>query len=592
MSFVLPNNHKSPNKKVGRSRKKKERDPPVPKQKAGAHRGYETSVPELSTTPIVTTGYETEDSSKYFIDNFDNTSSLSVHDIYWSSMGPPTWREPVDSEELESIPVVRNYDRSEQPKPKGFLQFVSGSDEAIEDPFSGNGKPRGFLDYVNSFSDPRTKIVAKSAPTIDPPPRKSSSIVHRSPPRKCGQVAKQLSSSTNGMVQDLKKPLRVEGSLDKKSPRDWNKLTKSKTMVHGEVEAEIILRPDIGVYAELQKFKRTSQQTKARRHKSLETPSRDSLTDAIPVDGKPKGFMSFVDQEEWKNILAKAPAKIPRKRSLKDERILTENSSIEHSSGKLTFPKGNTPETQRKNPYGPAQAASSPRKARSHPLFSEGNALIPLGSAYDSGYTSEFRKPIAQQIPSIVPPEPSLQVRSQPSSPTYQLAASPPEISSPRFYNQSDSPYSLSDSLSDLNSSKAAKNTYDDATYPSAVPFLMQSAQLDCTILPNISSFTGHCDWNAEFQNLLETLFDSEESVHKMRTLCENFARVAKEIGTIIISELFVPQEQRKIPSVTDTVGGAAGGEKYVYLPERIFFKFAVDERGLYGGTEYIMKVC
>lgn len=37
-------------------------------------------------------------------------------------------------------------------------------------------------------------------------------------------------------------------------------------------------------------------------------------------------------------------------------------------------------------------------------------------------------------------------------------------------------------------------------------------------------------------------------------------------------------------------ITGIAGGEKYIYAPERIFFKIAVDKRGLYGGDEFIMK--
>ena len=98
-------------------------------------------------------------------------------------------------------------------------------------------------------------------------------------------------------------------------------------------------------------------------------------------------------------------------------------------------------------------------------------------------------------------------------------------------------------------------------------------------------------DWNTHFQYLIEKLFDSEDMVKELRKLCSEFAQVAKEIGTIIISELFLPLEKKTIPPITQTVGGFAGGEKYVYNPERIFFKFSVDFRGLYGGTEFIMKV-
>ena len=130
--------------------------------------------------------------------------------------------------------------------------------------------------------------------------------------------------------------------------------------------------------------------------------------------------------------------------------------------------------------------------------------------------------------------------------------------------------------------------TFITSSYPSLQP--LETKDSETAETP--PQFTEGRDWNAEFQFLMESLFDNEESIEKMRDLCECFAAVAKEIGTIIISELFLPPEDRTIPPVTGTMGGVAGGEKYVYAPERIFFKFAVDERGIYGGTEYIMKVC
>ncbi len=139
-------------------------------------------------------------------------------------------------------------------------------------------------------------------------------------------------------------------------------------------------------------------------------------------------------------------------------------------------------------------------------------------------------------------------------------------------------------------------------------------------------------DWNEEFQRLLErrNLADPANELKrtaKLRQLCEDFAAVAKKVGTTIVQELFLPPVQKTIPSVTSQVGGKqscmaivsmffslpslhtkhsskalsltipvllsgiAGGEKYIYAPERIFFKIAVDKRGLYGGDEFIMKV-
>lgn len=98
-------------------------------------------------------------------------------------------------------------------------------------------------------------------------------------------------------------------------------------------------------------------------------------------------------------------------------------------------------------------------------------------------------------------------------------------------------------------------------------------------------------DWNERFQNLLADVYESRTgSTAELRNLCEEFASVARRIGTIIISELFLDDSERTIPSVSRGLGGIAGGEKYVYLPEGMFFKFAVDDHNLYNGDEGIMK--
>lgn len=137
---------------------------------------------------------------------------------------------------------------------------------------------------------------------------------------------------------------------------------------------------------------------------------------------------------------------------------------------------------------------------------------------------------------------------------------------------------------SSTTSEKLENKSSSSSNYPQILKSSTKNEDLD-------QSYQGR-DWNSEFQYLMEGLFDNEENIEKLRDLCEAFATVAKEIGTIIISELFLPPHERTIPPVTSTVGGVAGGEKYVYEPDRIFFKFAVDDRGIYGGTEYIMKVC
>ncbi len=57
--------------------------------------------------------------------------------------------------------------------------------------------------------------------------------------------------------------------------------------------------------------------------------------------------------------------------------------------------------------------------------------------------------------------------------------------------------------------------------------------------------------------------------------------------GKIIIAEAFIDNASKTIPPVED-FGGQAGGPKYIY--RGIFFKFALDWKGIYGDDEYSMK--
>lgn len=100
-------------------------------------------------------------------------------------------------------------------------------------------------------------------------------------------------------------------------------------------------------------------------------------------------------------------------------------------------------------------------------------------------------------------------------------------------------------------------------------------------------------NWNERFQSLREQMLAGtlRAPTQALRSLCEEFAKVAKSIGTTIISELFMNPDERTIKPVTQAIGGIAGGEKYIHAEEGIFFKFALDTKGIYGGDEYIMKV-
>ena len=67
----------------------------------------------------------------------------------------------------------------------------------------------------------------------------------------------------------------------------------------------------------------------------------------------------------------------------------------------------------------------------------------------------------------------------------------------------------------------------------------------------------------------------------------QDFIYSARAYGKIIISEAFLPDDQKTIrPSL---VGGQAGGDKYIV--HNILFKFAVDSKKFYGSDAYAAKV-
>eukprot|EP01113_Clastostelium_recurvatum_P045048 TRINITY_DN7684_c0_g1_i8.p1 TRINITY_DN7684_c0_g1~~TRINITY_DN7684_c0_g1_i8.p1 ORF type:complete len:1138 (-),score=347.00 TRINITY_DN7684_c0_g1_i8:32-3445(-) len=97
-------------------------------------------------------------------------------------------------------------------------------------------------------------------------------------------------------------------------------------------------------------------------------------------------------------------------------------------------------------------------------------------------------------------------------------------------------------------------------------------------------------DWSEEFWNALSMPFNSpEQSLLRSNTIkavADAFVDAATHIGKVIITEAFGPPEARTIHP-TDA-GGVAGGLKF--LRDGIFFKFAVDVFGLYGGDQYASK--
>ncbi|KAN0003830.1 hypothetical protein ACTFIZ_009989 [Dictyostelium cf. discoideum] len=93
--------------------------------------------------------------------------------------------------------------------------------------------------------------------------------------------------------------------------------------------------------------------------------------------------------------------------------------------------------------------------------------------------------------------------------------------------------------------------------------------------------------WNSEFQRLLE-MDDCLEKFERLSSLEHDFVYAAESYGRIIISENFLSNELKTIKPVS--VGGIAGGEKYIV--QGILFKFALESEtfGLYGNDENAMK--
>ncbi|EGC32510.1 hypothetical protein DICPUDRAFT_15088, partial [Dictyostelium purpureum] len=93
--------------------------------------------------------------------------------------------------------------------------------------------------------------------------------------------------------------------------------------------------------------------------------------------------------------------------------------------------------------------------------------------------------------------------------------------------------------------------------------------------------------WNSEFQRLLE-MDDCLEKFERLSSLEHDFVYAAETYGRIIISENFLSNELKTIKPVS--VGGIAGGEKYIV--QGILFKFALENEtfGLYGSDENAMK--
>eukprot|EP00727_Mastigamoeba_balamuthi_P009543 m51a1_g5210 hypothetical protein (1212) ;mRNA; r:242382-246294 len=103
-------------------------------------------------------------------------------------------------------------------------------------------------------------------------------------------------------------------------------------------------------------------------------------------------------------------------------------------------------------------------------------------------------------------------------------------------------------------------------------------------------------DWNRQFQVAVEGIGRLNHNTHnderldaykKLSRLAEDFTYAVKTYARIIISEVYLPKEQKTIKPLENC--GFAGGDKYVV--QKILFKFAVDSKGIFGGDEAAAKV-
>ena len=108
-----------------------------------------------------------------------------------------------------------------------------------------------------------------------------------------------------------------------------------------------------------------------------------------------------------------------------------------------------------------------------------------------------------------------------------------------------------------------------------------------------------HQDWNAHYYaayrqaTYLSLSAGSQEhldALERVVQIAHDFSVFASKYGELIISELPLPNDRRTIPALDNETGrwGSAGGAKYVY--HGIFFKFALDWKGIYGSDEAAAK--
>ena len=146
----------------------------------------------------------------------------------------------------------------------------------------------------------------------------------------------------------------------------------------------------------------------------------------------------------------------------------------------------------------------------------------------------------------------------------------------------SDGPPSSSSSSSSINSSKEIIKSAQEIEEMKNLRLSMKEV-LNISANMNINHFE---DWNEMFQ---ESLRLKEKGYARLAHLARDFFSSSKTYGKIIISEFYLPENEKTIKSIN--AGGIAGGSKYIV--SGIFFKFCLDtciskarSLWMYGGNE------
>eukprot|EP01065_Artemidia_motanka_P045603 TRINITY_DN6733_c0_g1_i1.p1 TRINITY_DN6733_c0_g1~~TRINITY_DN6733_c0_g1_i1.p1 ORF type:complete len:1742 (+),score=470.97 TRINITY_DN6733_c0_g1_i1:80-5305(+) len=156
------------------------------------------------------------------------------------------------------------------------------------------------------------------------------------------------------------------------------------------------------------------------------------------------------------------------------------------------------------------------------------------------------------------------------------------------------SSFSFGDEDGDASGTDADNTLSPNSAVGSQVPF-----SREVTVLMDESVIGGskgdRRDWNAEFQNLLESsaLTPEEEAVRadRLRKFVEDFRVAIMPLAMTIIEERHLPDSRKTIPPAKKAdAGGVAGGDKYIQ--DGFFFKFTNTDANmrLYGSYHNAMK--